>query len=234
MQNYVQQLTNRITNNTQNMLRNNPLFCALRTRPPKKEELNQYLINVHYLISHTQPHLRLALISSVKAFKKDLSSYFFEKIFEEIGHEKWAEDDIKKNNFSTQLSNELPVTSMKQLVEYLNSLASQSPIQYAVYILVSEYMTSNFGHEVLQLFRATSKDSNQLSVLSNHVELDVEHSHGDEEKLQNLLAGVSESEMSALLLTVETSIQLIDQSFKEIYEQSQFRTETNSLNPPTP
>lgn len=209
-------LKKRIASQSRLILDNNVLFRKLRNTSPTKLETSQYILNCHYLIMFTQPNLRSALNSSIEINNKLLAEYFLCKIFEEIGHEKWAEEDLINNKSKLTPGKDQATPSMKELVKYLTSISIGSPIQYAAYVLVAEYTLAEFGNEILQLFRSTKKDSTHMSVISKHVELDVAHAHDDETKLNIILDNCSDKDFSEMLLTIDRSLNLLDRSITEI------------------
>ncbi|MCM0606140.1 MAG: hypothetical protein KA715_08625 [Xanthomonadaceae bacterium] len=202
------------------ILKTNRLFSELKRRPPTPKELSQYLINCHYLITYTQPNLRSALIASVKAYNRELSDYFLDKIFEEIGHEKWAEDDVLQNNLQSHSNMNSPTASLKKLTEYLTKISTDYPLQYSAYVLVAEYSMAHYGQRVLELFRATSNENNKMTVVSKHVELDAEHSDCDEKKLIEILNKTTLEQFQLLIETVSYSLDLLDKSIAESFDES--------------
>lgn len=220
MNNEVQKIISLIEDRMEFILRSNSLFLALREREPKKNELAQYITDTHFLITFTQPNLKKALNASIAIYNTKLSYYFLEKIFEEIGHEKWAEEDLKNNNISNRSDNHSPTKSMQSLVSFLSKMASESPLNYSAYVLVAEETVAKFGDRVLQLFRASKNGNNTLSVIDKHINLDIAHSESDKNKLTEIFTDLNRQELDGVIATVNESLNLINSAFEEIYEQS--------------
>src|SRR5687767_15155585 len=93
---FSEQVRLQIEAQSQDMLASCPLLMRARQGRVAPSQVHCYLRSVHYLISHTVPHLRAARLRAVASANLELAEYFAEKELEERGHEAWAESDMRR------------------------------------------------------------------------------------------------------------------------------------------
>ncbi len=141
-----------------------------------KAVVAQYLYNVTNLVHSTIPHLEIAKSVARRKGNQVLENYFQMKIEEESGHGVWGENDLKGIGFSYVESKFVDFPSMKKFIKYLERLASNSIVDYAVYLFYGEYLMVKGGPTWLSYFdRYTEVASEQISVIKKHVQLDQHH-----------------------------------------------------------
>lgn len=146
-----------------------------------KMQVGVYLFNLHSLISMTPQHIINAHQYCEKKGDAVLSKFFADKLPEEEGHEQWAVDDISKLNLNANEYNNLKlIKTMNQMITYLNSLSARDPQGYLGYQFFAEYVTVQYAPILIDnLAKKCQINPACLSVLSNHVELDLEHAAHD-------------------------------------------------------
>jgi hypothetical protein len=122
-------------------------------------------------------HLKLAQERSTEMGFGALAVHFEQKLAEEGGHDRWAEDDLASlRTMSSELPEAGPLASMKALVDYIEKTIRGAPSSYLAYILFAEYLTVLVGPEWLALLEERcALPSSSMTVIGNHVELDRDH-----------------------------------------------------------
>src|SRR5688572_19119798 len=72
-----------------------PLLRAARNGTLPRQAVGRYLRSLHYLLCATPEHLSLAARLAEHAGSSELGRYFEKKLGEEVGHDRWAEADIR-------------------------------------------------------------------------------------------------------------------------------------------
>jgi hypothetical protein len=142
--------------------------------------MGRYLASLHYLFSQTDAHLALAERESRARGQVALAHYFANKRREELGHEKWAENDITTVAAITHRP-ELPATvrpsaAVVELMAFVRDSLAREPLVYVAYIFFAEYLTVKLGPEwVAALEHKCGIPASAVTAASNHVELDKGH-----------------------------------------------------------
>ena len=148
-----------------------------------------FTASVHYLVQHTPIHLQSAAATSKIMSMKDHHKFFAEKIKEEEGHDKWAEEDLKiQKDLGANESSISILPSMQALIDFNARNIKKDPDLYLPYILLAEYFTVVATPSMLE---ALEKNNNipkeALSVLGNHAELDKHHIDEWEEEVSEFI-----------------------------------------------
>ena len=139
--------------------------------------LSTFVSNTEYIVGLTPVHLDIARKEANESGDQALADYFALKIAEESGHDKWAQEDIKKLELKgASQANLQHLESMKEIARYNEALIKKDPYQYLVYILFTEYFTVIAADECFSGLGTHSNISkDDLTVISKHAELDKEH-----------------------------------------------------------
>lgn len=191
-------IKNKIEDFAGHMIESNALFLNAKSGSFTKETMSKYLKNIHYLVQQTVPNLQLALkLSKEKNKDEKLVHFFREKIDEEMGHDKWAEEDLK--NFPE--SDHFISSEMKELLEYIKDRIEKDPTNYLPYIMLTEYFTVLTAEEWIKNLENNCHISREhLSVIDKHQELDKEHIKDDINIMNELFHGISFDEAEKELM----------------------------------
>lgn len=149
------------------------------------DEIGRLLAATRFLVSQTPHCLDLAISHSEGS---DLRNYFSQAKVEEVGHDLWAEEDIRQakkifENIDTTLS-----PKMEDFVTWIKELIKEDTYLYVPYILWAEYLVvvSN-GDLVHDLKTKCDIDERIISVFVKHAVLDVEHTSGDSKMIEKIV-----------------------------------------------
>jgi hypothetical protein len=154
----------------------NPLFCQARAGTLRAEVATTYLVNIHRLVGYTPKALTRARDRAEALGQTTLARHFERKMREEVGHDTWSENDLKRRGQHPSQTQERVLPSMDALLEFIDRLIDEEPAAYLSYVLFAESITVIMGPEWLQFLAARCGiPSGSISVIENHVDLDREH-----------------------------------------------------------
>jgi pyrroloquinoline quinone (PQQ) biosynthesis protein C len=171
----------------------NQLFRRAQDGDLSPDVLAAYVSNLNILVQHTDKNLTLAQKRATELGRTNLARFFVDKRTEEDGHSRWAENDVRtlKGLFGVAPA-EAPASSILGLLEYLRTTIDEEPACYLAYILFAEYVTVLVGPEWLRLLeRRCGLPSSAVTVVKNHVELDVSHVADGLEQIDRLVDDVN-------------------------------------------
>jgi hypothetical protein len=175
---FAQDLCNLIDNEIALAKGSNRFLAKVDHASVKVTEVARYLFGTQYLISHTPGHLRLAI---ERAEAPDLKDYFIEHLGEEVGHDRWAQDDI--NILGRLASFAFKTYVSRKMVSHVawieSELIRKDPWLYPPYILSAEYLAVSAGPWFLERLNAAGIPNKALSVVKNHAVLDALHVQQD-------------------------------------------------------
>lgn len=138
--------------------------------------IRAYLENIHYLISHTPQCLQLAVDRSREKGLPEVARFFERKLAEETGHDVWAERDIASVSDSGAVRVPQVTDAMRDLVSFILATIEREPVLYLSYVLFAEYFTVVIGPEWVRLLdERCGIPRGSMTVIANHIELDVDH-----------------------------------------------------------
>jgi pyrroloquinoline quinone (PQQ) biosynthesis protein C len=177
-----------IERKTKEISSSNPLFVRAREGVLTREEMSLYLTNLRFLFSHGVGYLKRAAKVARQREQIDLAKFYEGKIGEEVGHEGWADEDLKHYSSSFARENVLP--SAVNIVNFVNSIIDEDPRLFLGYMLFVEYFTVLAAPEWLSNVetRCGIKPS-EVSAISNHEEADRDHAQEDLEVIGRLVSG---------------------------------------------
>lgn len=177
------------------------------------QNIQRYLASVRYLIQHTPIHLRLALQESQRRNQTELAAYFETKLIEEVGHDKWAEEDLVRMGQTPQ--DTLVAPAIRKLVDNNEQLILQNPELYLIYIFFAEYFTVLGGPEWLAMLQNNCGiPTSQMSVVDNHVELDKSHVMDGIAEINKLITNSQDSE--TYLAALRGSMQVMNEFYNDV------------------
>jgi hypothetical protein len=143
--------------------------------PPRT--VSMYLTSILHLIRHTPIHLERARSRAEVLGNDHLASYFAKKGREEIGHDRWAENDIEAVNTAFGLKpTRAPLRPVVELTRYLSAAINDDPARYLAYIFFAEYVTVLLGPDWLSALEdSCGVPASSMTVVAHHVELDQAH-----------------------------------------------------------
>ncbi len=173
---FSEMMKSEIERHSEQMLKAHPVVAAARAGELTREAVGRYLSSLHLTVSHTPKHLLRADAEARARGHDALGKFLISKCAEEIGHEKWAEDDMRllgKGDFAASYS---PLPAAHRLVRYLGELAERDPRLYLVYSLAAEYFTVLAGPTWIRvLTEGCQIPVDALTVVSKHVIADQKH-----------------------------------------------------------
>jgi hypothetical protein len=154
-----------------------PLMTRARSGSVDPATVGRYLASVHYMLRHTPIHMRLAQARAEALGHQRLAEYFRGKREEELGHDKWAENDINSVTklFGTSVSRE-PSFAVVALMDNNARSIEEEPFLYLAYILFAEYLMVSLGPAwVSALDQRCGVPASALTAATHHIELDQHH-----------------------------------------------------------
>jgi pyrroloquinoline quinone (PQQ) biosynthesis protein C len=158
-------------------MRQSPLLQLAREGKIYPATVAAYVSTILHLIQHTPIYLERAHARAKRLDQHELAAYFAHKLSEEIGHDRWAEQDLAKVSGTFHITApKAPSPSVAALVDYLRRAIDEEPARYLAYILFAEYFTVLVGPEWLAaLEQGCGIPASSLSVVARHIELDQAH-----------------------------------------------------------
>lgn len=183
----------------------NPLYVNAERGKLTSNELTRYVSNVLYLIQHTPVYLKLAELKSREYGMDKLAAFYREKLGEESGHDKWAEEDLDALKKKAGIIPHKDLSSsILALVDYLRQTIENDPSLYLPYILFAEYFTVLAGPSwVANLEKKCGISPKMMSVVGNHAELDKDHVQDD---LKAIDALVTKEDVEPFLDVLKISV----------------------------
>ncbi len=153
----------------------NVLFSTTRAGKLTKEMMARYLNALHFMLTLTPVHLVKARDKAYALGDEQLAAHFQHKLGDEVGHDAWADDDLRSLNAQRAAKTEV-MASARSLALSLESAIDAQPARYLAYIAFVEYMTVLVGPRWLtDLEERCGIPRSSMTAVANHVELDREH-----------------------------------------------------------
>jgi hypothetical protein len=159
------------------LMQSNPLFLAAQRGALRPEHVRAYVGGLLVLIRGTIPLMRRAEARAEAIGDDALAAHWRRKITEEIGHDRWGESDLGRlAPGSGGRASDGVGGALRELLGYLEETIDRDPCLLLAYALLAEYLTVLVGGHWLQaLERHCGIPQRNVSVIANHVELDVAH-----------------------------------------------------------
>jgi pyrroloquinoline quinone (PQQ) biosynthesis protein C len=152
------------------------LRCAARGRMTPAM-LSSYLFNAQHFVAATPRLLALARDRARALGNEALAEHFAKKLGEEVGHDRWAEEDRRRveGRFGVKAGAEVS-PAIQAYLEYLEEIILRDPILYLAYLLFGEYHVVLMGPKWLALIEGRCNiPASMVSVIGKHAELDKDH-----------------------------------------------------------
>jgi hypothetical protein len=156
--------------------RRNVLFATTQAGTISRDMIRRYLASIHFMLSLTPVHLAKAARRARELGQDALAQHFEQKLIEEIGHDAWAEQDLRSLEVERTARIADVTHAVRELAAYLETTIEQNPAWYLAYIAFAEYLTVIKGPEWLDLLETRCGiPKSSMTAVDNHVELDREH-----------------------------------------------------------
>jgi hypothetical protein len=200
---FSEQVRLQIEANSRRMLTSSPLLQRARQGRIVPSVVHGYLRSLHYIISHTVPHLQAARKTAIARGNLELAVHFELKEREETGHEAWAESDMRRlAQCFGDIGQVTPSPSIVGLARFIERLIDEDPRLYVAYVLCVEYFTVLLGPAWIDaLTGSCGVPATALTVVSKHVEADAEHAREGFDALERFAAALELQ--PRVLLTVD-------------------------------
>jgi hypothetical protein len=179
--------------------------------PPRAVAL--YLESLRYLFQNSQLNLALASAACKSSGQSELAEYFASKAHEEIGHDRWASDDLSRLPEAAVIG-VCPSPAIVSLVEWQRALIVQHPVCFVAYALWAEYFTVLLGDEWLDALAASGYEREQVTAITKHLLADGEHAARGFADIDRLWHG--QPAAAVILHAVERAGQIFERFCDEI------------------
>jgi hypothetical protein len=169
--------------------RNHPLIEMAQNGGFPPEGVATYLLNARYMVSQTPGHMSAAAARSLELGRPDLAAFFLRKRREELGHDRWADDDLAviQARFGV-VPEDRPSRHIRDMLHSMARIIDIDPSRYLAYTLFVEYLTVLLGPIWTgALSQNCDIPIEGLSVVTRHVELDVTHVEDELRELDSLM-----------------------------------------------
>jgi hypothetical protein len=140
------------------------------------EEVAFYLSNIRELVKTTPRQLTVARRHAKRLGNEALAAHFLHKLGEEVGHDRWADDDLETLRDRVRPVNPDICASMRDLIAWIDATIDEDPVLHLAYMLFSEYLIVLLGPAWLELLEAhCDVPRSSMTVIDKHAELDRDH-----------------------------------------------------------
>jgi len=141
------------------------------------DKVAYYLSNVRLILQRSPVHLKRASARALALGDHDLAEHFAAKRAEELGHDRWAENDLQ--HFDKGLKTVPPgeyAPALLGLLHFLEETIERDPATYLAHVLFAEYLITLMGPLWLTLLEERCGiPVRMMSAVSKHVEFDKQH-----------------------------------------------------------
>lgn len=215
-----------VRKHAQNMALSHPAVTQANAGKVAASNVLDYLASLRFLLSRTVPHLRRAKARATDMGLTRLVPYLDQKIAEETGHERWAEDDVRElaRHLGSSLAGR-PLPAVVELVAFLDELTETDPRLYVVYALCNEYFTVLAGPAWIRgLSENCGVPLQALTAANKHIDADRAHAvHGFSE-LDELITDAAL--VPAVEGTIDRTMHLFDRFFREVVGHAESKAPT--------
>ncbi|MBL7714502.1 MAG: hypothetical protein JNL01_03475 [Bdellovibrionales bacterium] len=168
-------LTQAVNRISQRVIDNSAFIQAIRSGLLSKESLKSYLSDIKWILGESIPHIKSAREAANRRGDLRLANFMEEKIAEEIGHDLWAENDLKRLNSTGKE----PSPAAVRLMKFARNAALERPEFFVGYMIWSEAFTVVAGEQMSPYLPGNSLKTDDISAVYNHVETDKRHVQED-------------------------------------------------------
>lgn len=200
--------------------RSSPLLRKAKSGELSPQAVQTFLWNIRYVLGETPHNLRLASSVAQARGQLELSRFYADKIGEEAGHDRWAEQDLLSLNPELDLDfgrTLAPLDPLAELMTFLRSAIQREPSDFLVYMLFVEYLTVLLGPEWLAALEAgCGIPAASMTSIGHHVELDQHHVLDDLESIRALLP--CDADSAGLLETLRRFMSYWERFYDQLAE----------------
>lgn len=190
------------------MDRRNRLLEATRAGKVTREMVVRYVASLRYMLALTPIHFRKASRRARELGDETLARHFEHKLKEELGHDKWAENDLKSLD-AERAARQGTTAAIHDLARFVEATIETNPALYLGYIAFVEYITVMAGDEWLRLLEERCGIPRaSMTAVGNHIELDREHAEEGFALIDDLV--VDPRMLPVMRETVATAMKLFD------------------------
>lgn len=190
------------------MDRRNRLLETTRAGKMTRAMVVRYVASLRYMLALTPSHLRRATRRARELGNETLARHFEHKLGEEIGHDKWAENDLTSLE-AERAARAGTTAAILDLARFVESTIDDNPERYLGYIAFVEYITVMGAGEWLRLLEVhCGIPRAAMTAVGNHVELDREHAEEGFALIDDLV--VDPRMLPIMRETVARSMELFD------------------------
>ncbi|HMJ16622.1 MAG TPA: hypothetical protein VK524_34645 [Polyangiaceae bacterium] len=148
-----------------------------------------FLWNIRYVLRETPSYLALARGVAEERGQRELAAFYEQKIADESGHDRWADQDLVSLDPKLDLVRSTPpMEPLSELMVFLRSTIRREPADLLVYMLFAEYLTVLLGPDwIAALESHCGIPASSMTSIGKHVELDKDHVQDDLATLRALL-----------------------------------------------
>lgn len=172
-----------------------------------------YLESLRYLLQHSERNLRLAAERCEALGRDREAAWFWRKVREEDGHDRWARNDLATLP-PAAVAGIHPAPAVRALVELQQRLLDRDPLCFVAYVQWAEHFSAHVGDVWLDALARSGFDRSQVSAIDNHLETDRAHAAAGFREIDELAAG--SADVSLLLASVEQAGRVFETFCNEI------------------
>jgi len=210
-------LKSRIESYASDVFVQNPFFKKSEDGKLNEKQVKYYLNNVFFLFQRTTIYLKLASTVADQLGQKDLARFYLGKQKEEVGHDKWAQNDLRGlGEVANEVDSRQLSPVLRDFMNYISDTIKRDPKLYLCYMVFAEYFTVLVATRFLDnLENKCGIPRSVMTSIANHGELDREHAVEDFQIIEKNVAPEAKEEFDKFL---ECSIDNLDRFFCEVAE----------------
>lgn len=156
--------------------RRNLLFATTQAGTISPDMIRRYLASLRFMIMQTPVLLTKAIRRARELGNEELAKHFEHKITEEVGHEVWADNDLRSLEAARSARTPDVTQAARDFAAYLERRIQEDPLYWLPYAAFAEYITAIKGPEWLELLETRCGiPKTSMTAVGNHIELDREH-----------------------------------------------------------
>lgn len=156
--------------------RRNLMFATTQAGTLTRDMIRRYLASLRYMLALTPVHLTKAARRARELGDEPLAKHFEHKLVEEIGHDAWAEQDLRSLEAERAARTPDVTNGARELGSYLERRIDENPVYWLAYAAFAEYITVIKGPEWLELLETRCGiPRSSMTAVDKHVDLDREH-----------------------------------------------------------
>lgn len=171
---------------------NNIFYRSIFENKIEPDFIMDYTKNIKLLVECAVPYLDCGIQSCTKKNFPILKKYLQQKIVDETGHEKWAEDDIDHLSRvidHSKIDNFEEDSYLMLILKNYKTVLTEDPHLFLVNIFFAEYLTVISTEECMSSFIKNSNlKKEHFSLYEKHMELDRQHVFEWKEEIKELSA----------------------------------------------